>query len=361
MAGYNNDTQRLPQHAFNRKLRARAVGWGWCIVLGVLLGCGGHRYLAARVPAFALMTLDAPTVFDAPTRHVTPDGVPAPDAIFNPTSGEAATEDVPYATGGENGSLLLGNPLGASRASDNYLLEKPQYSLAYNCHNGAPNWVAWHLCAADIGHEGRGRTPPAPDYAADPVLRADWQISPFDYAAASSRYDRGHLCPSADRSDTRQNNDATFAMTNIAPQTAALNRGVWASLEKQCRAWARAGQELYIVAGSVGSQDRIAGGRVNVPQAYWKVILILPQGTDDLARITATTPVVSVLIPNEQRVLGGWESYVTSVAQLEARTNYSFFSALPSEVRAALKQQAGSGSEVSASTPSPLSSADETE
>ena len=33
-----------------------------------------------------------------------------------------------------------------------------------------------------------------------------------------SGFDRGHLCPSADRADQETNNDPTFYLTNIIPE-----------------------------------------------------------------------------------------------------------------------------------------------
>jgi hypothetical protein len=55
---------------------------------------------------------------------------------------------------------------------------------------------------------------------------------PNDYR--NSGYDKGHLCPAADRSASREDMDATFLMTNIAPQAPALNRGPWEKLESYC-------------------------------------------------------------------------------------------------------------------------------
>ncbi|RYG62776.1 hypothetical protein EON80_22485, partial [bacterium] len=91
---------------------------------------------------------------------------------------------------GEN-NLLLGNPTSAGQSPDNYLLERPQYSMSYNRTKGGPNWVAWHTDASDLGDTERGKFVP------DPELPAGWQIRPADYKGTG--YDRGHLCPSGDR------------------------------------------------------------------------------------------------------------------------------------------------------------------
>lgn len=51
-----------------------------------------------------------------------------------------------------------------------------------------------------------------------------------DYKAIAENYDRGHLVPSADLAE-QDAQDATFALSNIAPQHKKLNRGPWKQLE----------------------------------------------------------------------------------------------------------------------------------
>ena len=44
--------------------------------------------------------------------------------------------------------LAFGNPSNAVadlQQDDNYLMEKPSFSLSYNRDKGTPNWVSWHL------------------------------------------------------------------------------------------------------------------------------------------------------------------------------------------------------------------------
>jgi len=68
-------------------------------------------------------------------------------------------------------------------------------------------------------------------------------------------------CPSWDRTGSRESNDATFVMSNMLPQ-AAVTWGVWAKLETYCRDQVRVGNELYIVAGGSGTQERIGQGKI---------------------------------------------------------------------------------------------------
>ena len=62
-----------------------------------------------------------------------------------------------------------------------------------------------------------------------------------------------------------------------------------------------AGSELYIYAGGFGSAGtgsmgtaQTVKGRINVPAACWKVVLVLPDGEGDTRRVRGVTPVIAV-------------------------------------------------------------------
>ena len=103
-------------------------------------------------------------------------------------------------------------------------------------------------------------------------------------------FDRGHLCPSDDRDSTADENKTTFILTNIVPQAPTLNRQAWRLLEEYGRTLVSQGNELYIIAGvrgtggegDNGKASSIAGGKLKVPGTRWKVIVVLPVGSDDV-------------------------------------------------------------------------------
>lgn len=267
---------------------------------------------------------------------------PEPQAISRQNkpepSGASLTHQATTTTASDNSNLLLGNPSGASTNADNRLVERPQFALAYNKSNGGPNWVAWHLDQSDIGRVGRG------DFWPDPLLPLDSQIRPNDYRG--SGYDRGHQCPSGDRTISRENNDATFVMSNMLPQAASLNREVWAKLENYCRDQVRAGNELYILCGGSGTEGRLGKSKINVPAACWKIIIVLRQGDNDLSRINEATRVIAVSMPNQDASIGAgvrWASFLTTPAAIEGATGYTFFSNLSAATRQALEQKKDSG------------------
>jgi endonuclease G len=89
-----------------------------------------------------------------------------------------------------------------------------------------------------------------------------------------SGFDRGHMTPSGDAA-TADAQEATFALSNIVPQTAALNRGPWESIEESVRNLAERDGEVFVVTGPAfeGASIRWIGeGKVFVPTATWKAI-----------------------------------------------------------------------------------------
>ncbi len=229
--------------------------------------------------------------------------------------------------------LVLGNPSGAVtnvNSPTNYLLAKSQYVMSYHRDRGIPNWVAWHLDTSWLGTTSR-----QDDFRPDTSLPAGWyQVQASDYDFATYGFDRGHHCPSGDRTDTVPSNSATFLMTNMMPQAPNNNQLVWADLEDYCRSLVQSGYELYIYDGGIGMGgvgsmssnviNTIANGHVTVPAMTWKVIVVLPVGSNDAQRVNSFTRVITVLMPNTQSVTRPWTQYRTNIARIEQLTGYNF-------------------------------------
>jgi len=230
--------------------------------------------------------------------------------------------------------LTMGNPSNAVtnvNQPNNYLMEKPQYSMSYSRDNGGPNWVSWHLDPSWLGS-----TPRQDDFRADTTLPTGWyQVQATDFSG--SGFDRGHMCPSADRTITVAANSATFLMTNMIPQLPANNQGVWANLESYSRTLVSQGNELYIISGGQGLQYFIANGHVAVPAQTWKVIIVLPAGSNDVSRVTTSTRTIAVVMPNSGTIGTDWRAYRVSVDQVEAITGFDFFSNVSSGIQAVIE------------------------
>ena len=236
-------------------------------------------------------------------------------------------------------NLYMGKPSNATANptdSNNLLVTKSQFSLSYNNSKGMANWVSWHLSKAWKGAATRCNC-----FTQDATLPTGYfKASTGNYTGTG--FDRGHLCPSDDRDGSDTDNAATFKMTNISPQAPILNQQIWGNLEDYCRKLINQGNELYIVAGGYGqggsgsgggSTNTIASGAINVPSHFWKVILVLPVGSNDSTRAHYNTRTIAVDMPNIQGVNAHtWDYYRVPVDSIEARTGYDFFKNVPDSV-----------------------------
>jgi endonuclease G len=224
-------------------------------------------------------------------------------------------------------------------SKDAYLIDRLQYVLSYNDSKKIPNWVCWNLTASDIGNTERSA------FGEDPDLPSGFRrIRSADYA--NSGFDRGHMCPSKDRSDTEENNLPLFYMTNILPQAPVNNQQPWRLLEERCRDLAKHGNELYIASGPSGrggtgkdntKHDFIGKTtQIEVPATVWKVMLVLPNKD---AMPTAETKAFAVWMPNDQTVGTDWKQYIVSVAEVEKQTGLKFFPVVPDDIANTIKSR----------------------
>ncbi|AYL95586.1 DNA/RNA non-specific endonuclease [Mucilaginibacter celer] len=253
-------------------------------------------------------------------------------------------------TTGDNSNLLFGNPSNATATlatMDNYLIDQKYYVESYNATKGEPNWVSWHL----DGTNTTNATGRLDNFAGWSGLPTGWyQVESNSYSG--SGFDRGHNCPSADRTSSTNANSATFLMTNMIPQAPQNNQQTWANLENYLREQVVAGNEVYIIMGSYGTggtgskgaATTINNGHVNVPANVWKVAVIIPKGDGDVARVTASTRVIAVNTPNINTIDGDWTKYITTVKSIETATGYTLLSSLPAAVRTALETKVDNGS-----------------
>ena len=249
-----------------------------------------------------------------------------------------------------NVNLTMGNPSGATTDINfphNYLLVKPQFCAGYDRDKGIPIWTSWQLNSTWCN----GPAVRKDNYIADPSLPAAWNhIGGSDYSG--SGFSRGHMCPSADRLVTQADNDSLFYMTNMVPQNQNQNAGIWEQLETYERTLANAGNVLYIISGGYGAggtgtsgyATTADGGKVTVPALTWKVILVLPAGTNDVSRVTTSTRTIAVNMPNSDPPSGAnWGTYRVSVASIESLTGFTFFSNVPSAIANVIKANVDTG------------------
>ena len=252
-----------------------------------------------------------------------PDGQPQQPPPAQPTTPEQAAQVY----------LALGNPSSAGTADpNNYLLVNNYYAVSYSRDRAIPNWVAWRITRADTGDVDR-----VDSFRPDDRLPKGWtRITSNDYTG--SGFDRGHVCPSADRNGSPDAMASTFLMTNMTPQTGDLNRGPWQKLEAYLRTLVTRGSDVYVIAGVYGENGKIKK-KVTIPTNNWKVAVAVPAGSS-ISAINENTRVIAVDMPNVKGIKNAdWQTYRTTVRDIEQKTGYNLFSNLPQNLQDALENK----------------------
>ncbi len=197
------------------------------------------------------------------------------------------------------------------------LLKRKGYTLLYNPSFLTPIWVSWHLTAEHADGEWIRDN----NYYEDeevPLPRA----SNDDYKG--SGWTRGHMCPAGDNKWDEVSMRESNLLTNICPQHASLNSGLWNAIERNCRKWAIEYSDLYIVCGPVllnREHETIGKNKIVVPEAFFKVILCL----------NPTPKAIGYIVRNTEGTKKR-DQYVNTVDEVERITGIDFFPALPDEI-----------------------------
>ena len=233
-----------------------------------------------------------------------------------------------YDTEAPSGSVTLaGVPVrtGAPAPSDIRTINRGEFIIGWSDRLRHPVWCAYHVKREACHPAGK-----RPSFTKDSAVPA--APAPGDYT--KSGYDRGHMVPNY-AIVTRYGEDAqrlTFRMTNIAPQTPELNRGVWRDVEHRIAdLWTARYGEIWVVVGCISrSDEKIGQTGIDVPTDYYQVIMA-QEGMDIRA--------LAVVIP--QNV--GWcewaARHIVSIDELEEMTGLDFNPDLPSFIQTPLEAE----------------------
>lgn len=237
-----------------------------------------------------------------------------------------ATEEVSQADGeGEGADESLSSeqadgleiPVYTKGTLSETIKKRYSYTLSYNHDTKNPNWVAWTITS---------------NHTSGSVQRMDFRDDedmpgPKGYLSDyyNSGYDRGHMCPAGDNKWSEKAMEDCFLITNMCPQNNSLNRGMWNSIEQQCRSWAKKYGKVYVVCGPIylNQQHRKIGkNKVVVPEAFFKVVL----------RMGDHPQAIGFVCRNVSQKGKKKTDFVNTVDDVERITGYDFFSKLPDGV-----------------------------
>ena len=223
-----------------------------------------------------------------------------------------------YDTEAPNGqALFAGAPVrvSAPAPSDIRILNRGHFLIGWSDKLRHPVWCAYHVRPQAPYDAGK-----RPGFTKDKSVAA--APTPNDFTR--SGYDRGHMVPNYAIA-TRYGSDEqkkTFLMSNIVPQTPALNRGVWRDVEHRIAdLWASRYGEIWVIVGCISDgNETVSGTSVDVPTQFYQVI-VAQEGMDVRA--------LAVLF--EQDV--PWNCWaarnIVTIDELEKRTGLDFNPELP--------------------------------
>ena len=216
------------------------------------------------------------------------------------------------------------------------------FSLEWDNAKVANRWTCYEL------HEGNTLTGAdrKDDFKADPEVAVSPTLDDYN----NSGFSRGHLCPSADRLCSKEQNKQTFYLTNMQPQYQAHNGGLWSRLETLVRDYATNDDytalhcdTMYIVKAATITDkitindEEVDGiyaerciGNANhtheliVPKYFYMALLHYNKETDTYHAIAFWTEHI-----DETQSVKNLADYTISIHELERRTGIDFFCNLP--------------------------------
>lgn len=211
--------------------------------------------------------------------------------------------------------------------ADIKVLDRGEFVIGWSDSLRHPAWVAYH-----VPKEARFEVGKRPSFRKD----HDVKSSPAAADYERTGYDRGHMAPNRAISSRfgPDSQASTFLMTNISPQTPALNRGPWRELEQRIAdLWTQRWGEIWVICGAISgknpqSHETLAGKRIDVPESFW--MLITAQTEDGVRALALVLP---------QTV--GYDDFPThrivTIDELERLSGFDLLPEMPSYLQNALE------------------------
>jgi endonuclease G len=227
----------------------------------------------------------------------------------------------------ENQIFFAGAPVRVKSPAPNDVvtITHNEFAVGWSPSLKHPVWAAYHI-TPDVRHEDMER----PNFQKDKSVKN----SPPANAYARSGYDRGHMVPNhaiVSRYGAEEQK-LTFLMSNIAPQKANLNRGVWREMEHRIAdLWTQKYGELWILVGNVSPnqyKQTISGYNINVPDSYY--MIIIGQTGDEVRSL-------AVLFSQETPYGIYPLANIVTIKELEEITGFDFLPDLPKFIQRPLE------------------------
>lgn len=205
------------------------------------------------------------------------------------------------------------------------ILENAGFIVGYDEERGNPAWVAYRAFKPDSTD-----APERPErFVPDTRTRA--RVHPDLYT--NTGFDRGHMAPNYAiavlHGKTAQ--AETFAMSNIVPQSPALNRQIWRDLEQRIiRRYPKRFTEVWTIVGPVYSKKKMdrLGGKVAVPTGCF--MIIIDEHEKGLRAL-------ALLAPQEVTGTENPSVFLTSIREIEKLTDLDFLTVFDDSIQDVLE------------------------
>jgi endonuclease G len=203
-----------------------------------------------------------------------------------------------------------GTPQYAAQPGDQEICHM-NYAVIHRCSVKAPVAVFEHLTVAAMTGPAKRKDNFHPDANVTPACSA----SLADYAVVGKTHDRGHMAPAGNNTQTDAIMTESFNLSNMVPQVANNNRGIWKQLETFERQWAMApGTDFYIISGGIYDQGHpVVGNGLGIPTRLYKIVIE-----------KNSRKVEAWLMPNAPLPVQDLPKYQVPVAAVEQATGMRF-------------------------------------
>lgn len=251
-----------------------------------------------------------------------------------------------------------GRPFNRDKDNEVTILINHGYVVGFSSFRKQALWAAYRIAEADQ-HVDYER--PQLFYDDERLQKGD-RIDPRPFGKIPDpkdsrrevRLDRGHLVPNEaiNQQFGRLAQMETFFMSNMSPQYARMNQGIWANLEsKILNDYAPAMDHIWIMVGPIFGKNpsvvkRGGGLKIPVPESYYCVLfdpIRYPYGR------MSNVEVLALEIPQTAGREQLSRHHITSIDKIEKKTKLDFLTSVPN--RSEAKAEALMAEDIWAPTP----------
>lgn len=201
-----------------------------------------------------------------------------------------------------------GAPVGKSTTE--YLC-RTNYAIQHNDETKTAYFVLEHVTVESMTGPAKRKD----DFRPDNEVPKQFQATLADYATEGKTYDRGHMSPAGDNTQNEKIMSESFLLSNMVPQVANNNRGIWKQLETKVRAYVSTTNDLYVASGPIYDvgYKTIGPNKVGVPTRLYKIIIDIKNNKSS-----------AYIFSNTALPVADLEKYKVTIAEVEKATGINF-------------------------------------